>query len=250
MSAVAGRPSRPVLTGVGWRAALVVVAAVAVAIEVPAWVRLPLSAAAVLAVATFFLRRSGRRGVLDVVLVVAGGGLVVLALLGLLLNVLPTGITTPGWALVVGLFELAVLAFLAVFRAPMERAARPRRRPPVARLAWGAAAAAVLAGAGVYSTASYDATHVQPLAIAAEPHGSSITVTVGAGAAQGPFALDLVTADGRTVVAKNIRVGPGKQYTTRLPMPATRAVLQLVPAAGGSPIRSLILDDSAKATTR
>src|SRR5213078_839779 len=51
------RPDRTVLVSAGWRATLVVAAAVAVALEAPAWARFPLSAAAVLAVATFLLRR-------------------------------------------------------------------------------------------------------------------------------------------------------------------------------------------------
>ena len=249
MSALAVHPTRAVLTGAGWRAALVVAAALAVALEAPAWARLPLSVAAALGVASFFLRRYGRRGLLDVVLVVAGGGLVALVLLGLLLNVLPTGITAPGWALVVGLLELGVLAFLALFRSPVERTAGTRRRIPVAGLAWGAAAAAVLAGAVIYSTASFDATHVQPLAIAAEEHGSTADVTVSAGDRQGPFRLELVTADGRTVLAQDLRVGEDGRWTKRVALPPTRAVLQLVPASGGSAVRSLILDPS-DGTTR
>lgn len=248
------RPEQPrldqhILVGAGWRAALVVVAAVAVALEVPAWARLPLSAAAVLGVATFFLRRYGRRGVLDVVLVVAGGGLVALALLGLLLNVLPTGIDPLGWALAVGVLELLVLAFLAVFRQPVERASggahEGRRRVPVAGIAWGSAAALVLAGAVVYSTASFDATHVSPLAIAAVPHGDSVTVTVSAGSEQGPYELDLVTADGRTVIARSVRIDSGDTYTKSIQMPSTRAVLQLVSTGSTTPVRQLILDDTA-----
>jgi hypothetical protein len=244
------RLDRRQLAGAGWRAALVVVAAIAVAVELPAWARLPLSAAAVVGVATFFLRRSGRRGVLDVVLVVAGGGLVALALLGLLLNVLPTGIGPLGWALAVGVLELVVLAFLTVFRTPVERPAAARRRLPVAGIAWGTAAAAVLAGAVVYSTVSFDATHMAPLAIAAEPHGTAVTVTVSAGTEQGPFELDLVTAAGRTVVAKSVRIGSGETYTKRIAMPAARAVLQLVRVGSPTPVRQLILDDTAKAATR
>jgi hypothetical protein len=255
----ATRPDRRVLTGAGWRAALVVVAAVAVAVELPAWARLPLSAAAVLGVGTFFLRRSGGRGLLDLVLVVTGGGVVALTLLGLLLNVLPTGIGPLGWALAVGVLELVVLALLAVFRQPVPRVhieGDPARRNtfkthlPVAGIAWGAAAAAVLAGAVVYSTVSFDATHVSPLAIAAEPNGSSVTVTVSAGSEQGPYELDLVSADGRTVIARSIRVGSGNEFTERIPMPATRAVLQLVHAGSTTPVRQLILDRTAKATSR
>ena len=244
-----GRPEQRVLVGAGWRAALVVMAAIAVALEVPAWARLPLSAAAALGVATFFLRRYGRRGVLDVVLVVAGGGIVALALLGLLLNVLPTGINPLGWALAVGVLELIVLAFLAVFRQPVARAAcgshAARRRLPVAGIAWGAAAALVLAGAVVYSTVSFSATHVAPLAIAAVPHGTSVTVTVSAGSDQGPYELDLVTTNGRTVVAKSVTISSRDPYTKRIAMPSTRAVLQLVRAGTTTPVRQLILDDTA-----
>jgi hypothetical protein len=240
------RPDRTVLVSAGWRAALVVVAAVAVALEAPAWARFPLSVAAVLAVATFFLRRYGRRGVLDVVLVVAGGGLVALALLGLVLNVLPTGIGPLGWALAVGVLELALLAFLAVFRAPAERAAAAHRRVPVAGIAWGAAAALVLAGALVFSTASYTSTHVAPVAIAAVPHGDTVTITVSAGAADGPYELDLVTSTGRTVVATGITVTADQTYSKRIAVPGTRAVLQLVTAGSSTPIRQLILDEATK----
>jgi hypothetical protein len=241
-------PERRVVVGAGWRAALVVVAALAVAFEAPAWARFPLSAAAVLGVATFFLRRYGRRGLLDGVLVVAGGGLVALALLGLALNVLPTGIGPLGWALAVGVLELAVLAFLAVFRAPVPRAGGSVRSTVAthrAGLAWGAAAVLVLVGAVLYSTASYDTTHVSPLAIASETHGGTVTVTVSAGAAQGPFELDLVTATGRTVVATGIRIDTGDRYTTRIAKPTARAVLQLVAAGSSSPVRQLILDPKA-----
>ena len=246
---VAPRPDRRVLVGAGWRAALVVVAAVAVAVELPAWARLPLSAAAVLGIATFFLRRSGRRGVLHVVLVITGGGLVALALLGLLLNVLPTGITAPGWALAVGVLELIVLAFLTWFRQPLDRPASTgaRRRLPVAGIAWGAAAVAVLVGAVVYSTASFTATHVSPLAIAAVPHGGSVTVTVSAGSDQGDYELDLVTTEGRTVIAKSVRVAAGGTYSKSIAMPSTRAVLQLVASGSTTPVRQLILDDTVVA---
>lgn len=245
------RPDRTVLVSAGWRAALVVVAAVAVALEAPAWARFPLSAATVLAVATFFLRRYSRRGVLDVVLVVAGGGLVALALLGLALNVLPTGIDALGWALAVGVLELVVLAFLAVFRAPTERAASAsaaatRRRVPVAGIVWGAAAALVIAGAIVFSTASYTSTHVAPVAIAAVPSGDTVTITVSAGAADGPYELDLVTARGRTVVATGITVGADDSWSKRIAAPSTRAVVQLVTAGSSTPVRQLILDEATK----
>ncbi|MBW4042384.1 MAG: hypothetical protein HIU86_09700 [Acidobacteria bacterium] len=240
-----GRLDQRVLLGAGWRATLVVVAAVAVALELSPWARLPLSSAAVLGVATFFHRRSGRRGVLGVVLVVAGGGLVALALLGLLLDVLPTGIDPLGWGLAIGTTELLVLAFVALFLPAAEGSRALRRRFPVAGIAWGGVAVLVLAGAVVYSTVSFDATHVSPLAIAAVPHGDSVTVTVSAGRDQGPYELDLVTTDGRTVIAKSVRASGAASYTTSIPMPATRAVLQLVAAGSTTPVRQLILDDTA-----
>ena len=224
------------------------------ALEAPAWARLPLSAAAMLAVATFFLRRYGRRGRLDVVLVLAGGGLVALALLGLALNVLPTGIGPLGWALAVGVLELAVLAFLAIFRAPVRLRfegdlALGRRisfKTHAVGIVSGAAAVLVLVGAIVYSTVSYTATHASPLAIASETHGSSITVTVSAGGAQGPYELDLVTATGRTVVATGIQVDSGDSYSKTITAPSTRAVLQLVTAGSSTPVRQLILNGTTK----
>ena len=79
----------------------------------------------------------------------------------------------------------------------------------------------------------------------------TVTITVTAGDRQGPFELDLVTGQGRTVVAKDVRIAAGDRYSTRIAMPSTRAVLQLVvPGVGRVPVRSLILDNSAQATTR
>lgn len=235
------RPARQVLVSAGWRAALVLVAAVAVALETPVWARLPLSVAAAIGVATFFLRRSRRRGLLDGVLVVAGGGLVALVVLGLLLNVLPTGLDPLGWALAVGALELLVLAVLTVFRAPAQRTA-VRRRIPVAGIAWGAAAALVLIGAVVYSTASFDATHVRPLAIAAEPSDGAVELTISSGAATGPLEVDLVTADGRTAIARDVRLDAGATWTKRIADPGSRAVVQVVRVGSSTPLRQLILD--------
>lgn len=254
----ATRSGRQVLVDAGWRAALVVAGAVAVALEAPVWLRLPLSAVALAATAGLVLRSPRRGGVLHVVLLVAGGGLVALALLGLVLNLLPVGLGPIGWALGVGALELALLAAV-VRRHPTARSAGARgavrhRRLPVVGIVrgigWGAAVAAVLVGAVVYSTASFEATHVEPLAITAEPDGDTMTLTVTAGSGQGPFDLDLVTAAGRSTVAAAVRVGPGDDYTTRIAVPDSRAVVQLVPTGSATPLRQLILDDASTAGTR
>jgi hypothetical protein len=54
-----------------------------------------------------------------------------------------------------------------------------------------------------------------------------------------------VTTGGRTVVAKSVRIASGDTYSTSIATPATRAVLQLVPAGSTTPVRQLILDDTA-----
>ncbi|GAA2749552.1 hypothetical protein GCM10009869_05760 [Amnibacterium kyonggiense] len=232
------------LVAAGWRAALVLIAAAVVALEAPAWARLPLSAAAAVGVGTFFLRRVGRRGLLEGVLVLAGGGLVALVVLGLLLNLLPTGLDPVSWAVAVGVLELVVLALLAVVRAPAERST-VRRRLPIAGIAWGTAAGLVLVGAIVYSTASFDGTHVRPLAVAAQPSGEGVTLSIMSGAAVGPLDVELVTADGRTAIARGVRLHAGETWTERISDPGSRAVVQVVREGSTAPLRQLILDEGS-----
>lgn len=245
------RPDRAVLADVTWRVVLVVLAALAVALELPAWARIPMSSVAALATGIFFLRRYRRRGFLDALLTAAGGGIVLLALLGLVLNYLPGGLSVLNWGIGVAVVEVAVLLALAVVLPPLPVRSPTRRRLPLVSLAWAAGVIAVLVGALGWSVASFDATHVEPLAIAAEPSGDSFVVTVTSGREEGPFELDLVTSAGRSKIADAISVGPDTDYAISLTLPAdTRGQVELVKAGSTTSVRELILDttDPAGAT--
>ncbi len=243
------RPDAAVVRGLAWRAAVVDIAAVAVVLDLPAWVRTPLSLAAVAVVGVFFLRRSRRRGAVDGILAAVGVGVVTLMLIGVVLNLLPSGITGAGWGVAVGLVELAFLLALAYWRPPVASATRlaaRRRRPPVGAVVWTVLIAGVLAAALGWSVSSFSATHVAPLALGAVTSSGSAVVTVSSGRDSGPFELRSVSTTGvSTVLFNGIQVGPGQSASFTIVTPRdTRATLQLVKAGSSTPVRELIIDTS------
>lgn len=246
------RPDRRALVSLAWRAAIVTLAAAAILLGVPEWLQTPLSLAAALVTVPIAVRRQRGTSVLHRVLIATGGAIVTLALLGLLLSGLPWGLHAGSWAVGVGLIELALLAVLALTPQPPVSAPSPRAPRSLIRSgAWGAAVAAVLVAAVLWSAASFGATHVEPLAISARAAGTSITVTVSSGSDRGPFRLDLVTATRRTVLARSVRVGPGAPVRTSLTLPAgTRGLVQLIPLNGTSSARELIVDSTSAAGAR
>lgn len=237
------RPDARILKGLAWRAGLVIVATATVLIGLPAWARAPLSIAAAFVTLLFFLRRSRTRGLVDGALTVLAVIITVLALLGLLLNVLPSGISTASWGIGVGVIEVAALIALAYWRAPKPLTRRSTRRVPVATIVWTILVTGVLTGALLWSIASFNGTHVAPLAVAAVPSGGSVVVTVSSGRDEGPYELQLVTPTGRTVLAKDIRVGPESPSSITIDIPEnTRETVQLVRAGSQKSLRELILD--------
>ena len=242
------------LAGVAWRLALVALAAAVVLLGLPAWVRAPLSIAAALVTVDSVVVRIRGRGPIHALLVAVGGGIVVLALLGLVLNLLPWGLTAGSWGVGAGLIEAGALVALAFWPAPAARAAGAGRpmlggtvlvRPV---LTWTVLVCAVLAGAVAWSVASFTATHVAPLAVAAEPSGASVVERVTSGTTQGPFELDLVTTARRRVLQRDVRVGPDAASTTVVRLPAdTRGLVQLVRPGSAQPVRELILDTTPAA---
>jgi hypothetical protein len=243
------RPDAGILRGLAWRAGLVVVAAAAVLVGLPAWARAPLSIAAALVTVLFVLRRVRMRGPLDSTLTALGVVVALLALLGLLLNVLPPGITEASWGLGIGIIELAVLVALVYWRAPRVVARPWMRRVPASAMVWAVLVAGVLTTALLWSIASFNHTHVAPLAVAAVQSGDSVVVTVSSGRAQGPYELEVLSSAGRTVIARDIRVGPGHPSSVTLAVPAnTRETVQLVRAGSDASLRKLILDTTSAQT--
>ena len=238
-----------VLVDLGWRAAVVVIAAVVVVLELPAGLRAPASIAAVLVTGDAFVRRHRAGRPLEPVLIAVGAGLAALVLLGLLLNVLPSGLNALGWGLGLMVMELAVLLTLAL-RRPADGAA-VRGRPTLAAAGWAAGAAVVLTGALVWSVGSFEASNIEPLAISATTEGDgSATLTVSSGRTEEPYRLILVTTSGSRVLAEDIEVGPGADFSTKVTgLEDERALLQLVPMDGNGLERELILDSGDAAST-
>jgi len=245
----ASRLPRALVRDVAWRAALVVVAALAVAFEVTAVLRLPLSAAAAAVVIAYALR-GRRRDAVGTALLVTGGAFIAVVLSGVVLNLTPAGLSGPGWAIAVGAGELVVLALTARrrHRAPAAAEAAsetPRGRIPLTTIGWVLVTGSVLTAALVWSTTSYDATHVAPVALSAQVDDGEAVVTVTAGAESGPFDLVLVEGARRTLLAEGISVGAGSETSTRFAFPElSRGTVQLVESGSTRPLRELVLDDS------
>ena len=145
-------PARSFLTqwsaDLGWRMALVVVAAVLAGIGAPTPIATVLTATAVLVTIERLVRHRGR-GMLDAALVGAGGLVTVLGLLGLAVNYLPGGITRTSWS--VGLVLIGIGGLTAAGIAREDAPASPFR-PLLSRTSlpvalWSVAAVAVLTAA-------------------------------------------------------------------------------------------------------
>ncbi len=233
------------LVDLAFRCWIVVLATGAIVIDVPVWARAPLAIAAAALTIMSFLSRTGAHGRrIDSVLRVTGAAVVLLALLGLLLNVLPGGITAVSWGIGVGIIELVALVALAAWRSPVRAERVGRRRLPVRAGLWGVAIAGVLAGALVLSTASFTSTHIAPLALGAERTGDTVEVTVSSGTDVGPYELQLVSDTGTTIrYASGIYVGPDSPRTFTFDLVAdARDTVRLVETGSTTAIRELTFD--------
>jgi hypothetical protein len=242
------RPDTLVFKDLAWRASLVVLATVGVLVGVPAWARAPLSIAAAVVTIMFFLRRRRSRGLIDSILSAIAILVVLLALLGLVLGVLPAGISAVSWGVGVGIIELAALFALAYWRAPTTVTRRvPRLR--VATLVWTILVTGVLAGALIWSIGSFTSTHVAPLALGAVSSGGSVVVTISSGSDDGPYDLLLVTSTGRQLLARDIRVSAESPASITLVLPKhSREKVQLSHAGSTTSLRELILDTTTATT--
>jgi hypothetical protein len=245
--AVADAPAGSPLPGLAWRAGLVVVSVAVALLGVPAPVAAPLVAATIAVVAERVARHR-RRGLLDLVLTAVAGTSAALALVGIALNVAPTGISTPGWAIGTGLLALVALACCArrplVPGVPQMIARRRTLRPPTPlAVACVAGAVLVVAGTLVGSVLSAQADQRPPLEISAGPAVEGrIQVRIDAGATAGDYDLVLDAGGRRTTVAPGVRLAAGQVLTVPVDVPADpRALLELVAAGGTDPVRQLIV---------
>jgi hypothetical protein len=243
------RPDSSVIMDGAWRACLGALATAGVLLGVPVWARATLSIAAAVVTVLFVLRRSERRGILDSVLAAIAVIVAVLALLGLLLDVLPSGISAASWGIGVGVIELATLIALGLWRAPKVVTRSWIFRLPLRAIAWTVVVCGVLATALVWSTSSYNSAHIAPLAMGLSTSGDSSVITVSSGSDDGPYDLRVVSSTGRALIAKNVRVSPGHPAAITIDLPEnTREKVQLISADGSKTLRELILDNTTDTT--
>jgi hypothetical protein len=234
--------SSRMLVSLAWRAALVIVATVAIVLELPAWARAPLAIAAAAITVLYIFARFDRRGPLDKVLTSVGAVLVSLALLGILLNALPWGLSAASWGIGVGLIELVTLIGLTFLRPPTVRESG-RARVKLSGIAWGVAIGVVLAGALTISTASFDQTHTAPLALSQSTSGNSTVVRITSGTAAGPYDLVRVSGTARTTLASAIEVGPHSSASVTVALhEGTREEIDLVKTGSTTVLRQVIID--------
>jgi hypothetical protein len=152
----------------------------------------------------------------DRALVVTGSSLVGLVLLGMLLAVVPAGLTARSWVLGVSLVELVVI--FATLRVDLPVPAR--RGFGVIRtrgIAWYTAGVVVLVaaiGLSVFSTIHAD---VAPVAISVQAeHGAQYSVAVTSGSVRGPLTVVETSSRGRRVLRTGVMVGPGNSTVVAL----------------------------------
>lgn len=243
--APAGPAARHFATDVGWRIVLVVAAAVLAALG--AWTPLTTLVGVVAAVVVVerLVRHRGR-GMLDAALVGIGAAVSVIGLLGLLLHYLPGGITRVSWS--IGTAVVAVAALVLARRGRSDVPASPFRLPTgralVPAVIWSTVTAAVLAAALVVSVRSFDDTHVAPLDMSTSSFAGGVaTVTLTSGTDRGPFELDLVTVNGRTVLATDITVAAGVPTVVQVSIPSVvRSTVELVGPGSTDAVRRLVFD--------
>ncbi|NHC13463.1 hypothetical protein [Motilibacter deserti] len=237
---------RPTAALLAVAAALVVAAVVLALLEAGAALRGPVTAAAVLAtVLGAAPRGSGRRHLV----VSAGGALLVGAVLvGVVLDVLPGGITRASWAVSAGLLGLLALA-MAARRGTPAVLPRLRRLPrPGTGTTWYVAAAAVVAAAAWVSVDAARDSERAPVQFALEnARAGSVEVVLTASQRSGPYDVVAVAGKRSTTLERDVVVTPGLPLRLTVPAPeGERVVVRLLPGDDpeGKPLRTLVVDPS------
>ncbi|NHC44711.1 hypothetical protein [Motilibacter aurantiacus] len=224
-------------------AATLVVAAVALAVAgAPAYLRAPVASLAALAVVLAAAPRG--KGLRHLVLVAVGSLLVGAVLLGVVLDVVPGGITRTSWALGMGLLGLLALGVAARRGVPETSVpAWPALR--AGHLWYAAAALVVIAAVGVSVTSARDSERA-PLQLALEnPRDGRVDVVLTASGRSGPYDLVSVVGERRRTLDSDLVVSPGLPLRlTVQTAPGRRTQLLLVDSAHprSAPLRTLVVD--------
>lgn len=261
------------------RVLLVVAASGAVLAGAPTPMTAVLSLLAMVLTGERLARTRGRSRV-DTALLGAGGALVTLILVGLLLGVSGIGLRPAGWAIALGV--TALLGLGAAEYTDRRRPATPDEpvdpadpadpadsvslADPVGvahpagpavpdgtgrwsgirvrNLPWALAVVAVIAGALTVSVRATDRADVAPLQMAfGTVQEAEAQVVVSADRASGPLELRTEAEDGTSLSYPLIQVEPGRPMTASVVLPRTgRFVITLNNPDQTEPLRSLILD--------
>ncbi len=240
-----------------WRILLVLAAGTAAFLNAPAYLASPLTVAAAIVVTEWAVRYR-RKGLLDAALVGAAGLIVGAVLLGLLLNLMPLGLTRQTWS--VGAVVIGVNVLVLGLRSPMPAGLFGQLRRVIAAPVGGPVdgsrnwpgrlagvvcsvlAAFIIAGALVATVHSTERNQIDPLQMAAvsTPAGTSITLTTGT--PDGPFDL-VVIANGVSVTAATGLHLDATGVSVPIVVPAIgRALVDLVRTGEATPVRQLIFD--------
>jgi hypothetical protein len=169
-----------------------------------------------LAVSGLLVFRSMDTTATDRALVVTGSALVGLVLLGLLLALVPAGLTARSWVLGVALGELVII--FATLR--VELPGPTRRWSGAIRtrgLGWYVAGVVVLAAAVGLSVGSTVHTDAAPVAISVQAEqGTQYSVAVSSGKVRGPLTVVETSAGGSRVLRSGVVVGPGNSTVVAL----------------------------------
>ncbi|GAA2001740.1 hypothetical protein JL107_01495 [Nakamurella flavida] len=230
-----------------WRAGLVLLAELLVVIGAPTWLTTPVVVVAALVVLER-VARLRRRGRLDAVLVGLGGAVVVVALTGLLLTVLPWGLTRLTWSIALSLLALLALALAEGRPAAPSLAAGLRGQVSVLTLVCTLIAGGIVTEAIVMSVVSTDQVTVPGVQMAAPPAvDGATTVTITSGRAAGPLDIVVETSTGRSVLATGIVLDPDVPVQVPLTLTAGETVtVQLINPGQSTPVRELILDGTPR----
>lgn len=230
------------------RVAFAIAAAAAPLAAAPPAVAAPLATVAAAAIAERVARHR-RRGPADLVLVALAGAFGATILLGFVLNILPSGLTSTSWAMGVFAVELGGLACCVRPPEPPSLVAllRTDSRPSATGLACAALGTLVLAATISVSAAVALDSAPAPLEISTvSSAGGTAEIRIEAGATTGSYALDVVTGRTRQTVIARLDLAAGASTTATVPIPpGARSTVEL--RAFGAPValRHLILDRSA-----
>lgn len=227
------------------RATIVAAAVVVGAIGVWWPVSTLLAALAALAVGDRVVRLRGR-GRLDALLVGVGGLIVSLILLGLLLDVVPGGLTRLSWSIGLGLIGLTAL--VECRRRPGGQSFTRHGPRKAGAAVWAVATGGLTVLAVVISVTSANDGESPPLQMSVRDIGSThADVVVRGGSSVGTYELIAGTGAARRVVRRPFRIGAGESIVTTVALgPGTRLPVYLDSTSPRSTVRFVILDNTGR----